>query len=182
MDVTDAGLELSPRADGERRTPRSRGGKGAVAALVVVLAAAGFVVYKGLSDASVYFKNADEAVAERASLGTSRFRLQGTVVRGSIDEAANGAGADFAVAFNGVEVQVHHEGETEDLFQPGIPVVLEGAWNADGTRFVSDEMFIKHSQVYQADNGDRLTEAERGGSTSTTVGAGSASDASTPTP
>ncbi|HZA00224.1 MAG TPA: cytochrome c maturation protein CcmE, partial [Acidimicrobiales bacterium] len=46
-----------------------------LAVLGVVLIVLGVLVFKGLSDATMYFRNADEAVAQRESLGTKRFRL-----------------------------------------------------------------------------------------------------------
>ena len=42
------------------------------------------------------------------------------------------AGVTFTVKFNGVEVPVHHEGDPPELFEPGIPVVLEGRWASSG--------------------------------------------------
>ncbi len=35
----------------------------------------------------------------------------------------------FTIAFNGVEVPVVHDGDPPELFEPGIPVVLEGHWD-----------------------------------------------------
>jgi cytochrome c-type biogenesis protein CcmE len=74
-------------------------------------------------------------------------------------------GVDFRVVFNGVSVDVHHAGDPPELFQPGIPVVLEGRWSPSGDVFDSDTIRVKHSEQYEADNGDRLDDAERGGTT-----------------
>ena len=52
-----------------------------IIAILVILAVAGFVLVNALGDATLFFYNADEAVAQQAELGTDRFRLQGTVVR-----------------------------------------------------------------------------------------------------
>ena len=124
-----------------------------------MLAASGFLVVKSLDDASLYFLNADEAVAQRDSLGDDRFRLQGTVVDGSVQEGAEGV--RFVVAFNGTDVEVAHEGDPPELFQPDIPVVLEGRW--EGEVFSSDRIMIRHSSEYEAENQDRLREADEGG-------------------
>jgi cytochrome c-type biogenesis protein CcmE len=129
--------------------------------LALVLVGLGVVVYQGLTSASLYFYNADEAVEQRADLADKRFRLQGTVQADSI-EAIEG-GVAFTVAFNEVEVAVEHDGDPPELFQPGIPVVLDGSWGAGGEDvFESDRIVVKHSEQYQADNGDRLSEAEDG--------------------
>jgi cytochrome c-type biogenesis protein CcmE len=149
-------LTPGPVAARRRRNPVT------YAVLVVVLVALGVVVYKGLSSASLYFYNADEAVAQRHDLGEKRFRLQGTVIGSTIDETADGV--DFAVAFNGVRVEAHHHGDPPELFKSGIPVVLEGRWDPSGGFFDSDRILVKHSAQYQAKHKGRLDEA-----TTTTV-------------
>src|SRR5688500_2207732 len=99
-------------------------------ALVLALGAGAAAVLpvKGLGDATTYFLNADEAVAQREDLGTKRIRLQGTVVPGSV--AAAGAAVEFDVEFHCEVVHVRHDGDPPELFKPGIPVVLEGAFAA----------------------------------------------------
>jgi cytochrome c-type biogenesis protein CcmE len=128
---------------------------------VVVLGLAG-LVYQGLSEASLYFRNADEAVAQRDELGDKRFRLQGTVV-GEPD--IDGTSVSFQVAYNGVDVPVAHTGTPPDMFQPGIPVVLEGSWRDGSEVFHSDRMLIKHDETYEAedDYDERIDDAEQGG-------------------
>jgi cytochrome c-type biogenesis protein CcmE len=130
--------------------------------LAVVVVGLGVLVYKGLSDATLYFRNADEAVAQRDELGTKRFRLQGTVVG---EPEIDGDSVTFAVAYNGVEVDVAHTGTPPDMFKPGIPVVLEGHWNGEGAVFESDRMLIKHDETYESkdDYEERLDDAEQGG-------------------
>jgi cytochrome c-type biogenesis protein CcmE len=133
----------------------------AYAVLVVVLLALGLLVAKGLSSASLYFYNADEAVAQKADLGHKTFRLQGTVLGDTIEE--EGDKVDFAVAFNGVRVDVRHEGSPPEMFKPGIPVVLEGRWDDSGDWFDSERILVKHSEQYEAKNQDRIKEADQGG-------------------
>ncbi len=60
----------------------------------------------------------------------------------------------FAIAEKGTRVEVVHRGDPPELFQPGIPVVLEGRW--DGDRFASDRIMVKHSEQYKARNPDRV--------------------------
>ena len=67
----------------------------------------------------------------------------------------------FVVAFNGTDVEVAHEGDPPELFQPDIPVVLEGRW--EGEVFSSDRIMIRHSSEYEAENQDRLREADEAG-------------------
>lgn len=119
----------------------------------VILAALGFLLVRGLDDATVYFKTADEAVAGRAALGDRRFRIEGVVVAGSVREVGD------QVAFQirgdrGSTVDVVHRGAQPGLFQPDVPVVLEGRW--DGSHYASDRIMVKHTAEYRARNPDRV--------------------------
>jgi cytochrome c-type biogenesis protein CcmE len=165
VDVTpDAGpedvLDLTPR---ERPDRVARRRWPAVTVLVVLVAGLAFVLSQAIGDATVFFLNADEAVAQREDIGDRRFRLQGMVEADTVERSAEGV--TFRVAYNGVEVDVEHRGDPPDLFQPGIPVVLEGAWGTTsvGPTFQSDRMLVKHDETYVADNGERLDDAETGG-------------------
>lgn len=158
MDVREGDLDLSPRV---RPAPKGRRGT-AIVVIVLIVGALAFVATKALSDASLFFYNADEAVAKRDELGDSRFRLQGTVLRDTISETSDGV--DFDVTFNGTVVTVHHQGDPPELFKAGEPVVLEGRWDRTVDVFDSDRMLVKHDETYDAENQDRITEAEQGGS------------------
>jgi cytochrome c-type biogenesis protein CcmE len=127
--------------------------------LVAVVIGVGVVAYQGLTSASLYYYNADEAVAQRADLGDKRFQVQGLV---RDDVASTADGVTFTITFNGVDLAVHHDGDPPELFKPGIPVVLEGQWDPSGDFFASDRILVKHSEQYQADNGDRLRDAQDG--------------------
>lgn len=155
--AVDERLDLTPRAV---RPPKKRQWW-AFAVLALIIAGVGFVAVKALNDATLFFYNADEAVAMRDTLGTDRFRLQGTVESGTIVDSATAV--DFKVQFNGVEVAVSHIGDPPELFEAGMPVVLEGRWNDAGDTFESDRMLIKHDENYEEKNDDRLKEAEEGG-------------------
>lgn len=151
-------LDLSPRDLEPRHARRARGPAArrgtAVAVVVVLAAAAGFLIYKMLDEATVYFYTADEAVQQRDALGDDRFRLQGSVVPGTLER---GTTLGFLVVSGGVEVQVEHSGPEPDLFGEGTPVVLEGRW--EGEVFRSDEILVKHDEVYVEQHEDRLREA-----------------------
>jgi cytochrome c-type biogenesis protein CcmE len=120
---------------------------------VVVLAALAFLVFQGLDNATVYFRTADEAVAQRDQLGDRRFRIEGDVVDGSVRQDGNNV--SFTLTSKSVEVPVVHKGDPPELFRPGIPVVLEGRFQDD--HFSSDRMLVKHSETYVAENPERVT-------------------------
>ncbi|MDY7099620.1 MAG: cytochrome c maturation protein CcmE [Actinomycetota bacterium] len=149
-------MDVSPRPVDERRSRRPTSARAwfAIVGVAAVLVAVGFVVMRGLGDATLFFYNVDEAVAERDELGDQRFRLQGNVVDGSVQETSAGVGVEFLVEYDGVQADVRHVGNPPDLFQPDIPVVLEGRWS--GEIFSSDRILVKHSENYVAENPDRV--------------------------
>jgi cytochrome c-type biogenesis protein CcmE len=154
-------VELTPRTapPPSDPTPPRRRSLWAYGILAVVLIAVGVVAYQGLTSASLYFYNADEAVDQRDTLGDKRIRIQGTV---QDDVATTTNGVTFTISFNGVDVPVVHDGDPPQLFEPGIPVVLEGRWATDAEPFLSDEILVKHDEQYEEDNGDRIADAEDG--------------------
>jgi cytochrome c-type biogenesis protein CcmE len=155
-------VELSPRTasddPGSVTNPRRRS-PWAYGALVLVLIGIGVVAYQALSSASLYFYNADEASERRAELDGQRIRVQG-VVLDDVAPRANDEGVTFTIKFNGVELPVEHDGDPPELFEPGTPVVLEGEFGGSLEAFRSDRILVKHSEEYEAENGDRLDEAE----------------------
>lgn len=170
-------MELTPRtgpdseggdgADVDTRTadrpgrPRRRRGP-AIVLLVVVLGVGGYVVLQALGSATTFYRNVDEAVEQQQSLGTKRFRLQGTVVPGTIERT--GEGVDFEVTYNGVELAVQHRGDPPEMFEANEPVLLEGHFLGDGTTtYDSDLIIVKHDENYVSDNEDRLQDADEGG-------------------
>jgi cytochrome c-type biogenesis protein CcmE len=153
-------MELTPRKPEARSRRSTFWPRLAIAGVVVAI---GMVAVQGINNAAVYFYNVDEAVAMRDELGDRRFRLQGTVVDGSIERAEGGA--EFEVAFNGERAAVRHAGSTPEMFQPGIPVVIEGQWSDADPVFESDRILVKHSEEYEAEHEDRLDDAEEGEAT-----------------
>ena len=121
--------------------------------LILIVVAIGFVLFQGLNNAALYYRNADEAVKEKDSLGTRRFRVQGNVL--PFDKT--GRPVEFDIEFNNVRVRVEHQGDPPELFQAGLPVVLEGHWSSDGTFFASDRILVKHTEEYKAENPDHVS-------------------------
>ena len=139
-----------------RVRPRAAGARLYWIAAAVVLADLGFLVFRGLGNATLYFRTADEAVAQRQSLGTRRFRIEGTVVAAA---RRDGDDVTFTITSNGTAVDVLHHGDPPELFKPGIPVVLEGRFDRDraAPRFLSDRIMVKHSENYIARHPERVT-------------------------
>ena len=169
-----------PRPSGPVRSRRRRALS--LAVIVAVAAAVTWLVSGLLGDASLFFYNADEAVERRGELGPERFRVQGTPVAGTVSDTFldDAPALAFTIGFEGSLIDVVHTGDPRELFQPGVPVVLEGAWRPgpapvdeparaalaadDGWYFTSDRMLVKHDNDYRNrdDYEERVDEAEQG--------------------
>lgn len=124
-----------------------------VAVGLVVILGAIVVLFVNLGSATTFFRTADQAVADRRHLGSRRFRIEGTVVDGSVRRV--GEVVSFAIESKNVKVDVRHVGDPPQLFKPGIPVVLEGRF--EGDHFASDRILVKHTESYQVQHPDRVS-------------------------
>jgi cytochrome c-type biogenesis protein CcmE len=122
---------------------------------VVIVGAFAFLLTRALGDSISYFRTADQAVAQKDKLGDRRFRIEGTVLAGSVREVGKDVG--FDIAENGATVHVLHSGSPPELFKPDIPVVLEGRWAGD--HYASDRIMVKHSSEYRAKHPENLKKA-----------------------
>jgi len=108
-----------------------------------------FLLVEGLGSSLNYFDTVDQAFAHRASLGTQTFRLEGTVVPGTIRSTSTGS--DFTICEGPNVVRVANTGSPPQLFQARIPVVVVGHFTSDtSTDFASSSILVKHSATYTA--------------------------------
>jgi cytochrome c-type biogenesis protein CcmE len=156
-DLDEGGLDLTPRTSAAPNR-RSTGNRrwAAIAVLVGLAGVLVFIVVQARG-ASLYYRNADEAVAQKEELGQDRFRLQGVVVGEPVED---GTATVFDVAYRGVAVTVRHTGKEPALFKAGLPVVAEGSWNEEGTRFDSDRLLVKHTEDYKKADTEEDYESE----------------------
>ena len=128
------------------------------AVVLVALAGIGYLLYRTLDDASLFFLSVDRAVEQRADLGERRFQMHGTPVPETIaiSTSRNQTFVQFSLAGNDTVVEVRHTGAPPDLFQPCVPVVLRGRWQAapaspdaaSGYHFASTQILVKHDNDY----------------------------------
>ncbi len=112
---------------------------GAAIVAIIVLAVA-------LSQNVVFFRTVSEAVAHRPSEQSSRLRVAGAVVPGTIAETAKGV--RFEITDGKKTIPIAHSGDAPGLFKDGAPVVCEGRWSR-GAAFESDRILIKHGNEYK---------------------------------
>jgi len=112
-----------------------------------------FLLVKGLGSALDFYLPADQAMAQRATLGDKTFNLEGVVAPGSIH--ATTVGVDFVVTSGDIRLPVTNTGSPPQLFQSNIPVIAVGHFSGDS--FVSDQILVKHSSTYIAEYPQRVT-------------------------
>ena len=103
-----------------------------------------FLLVEGLGGSLNYFETVDQAVAQKAMLGTRTFRLEGVVVPGTVHRH-NGS-VRFVAAGTHDRVAVVNHGNPPQLFQPDIPVVVVGHFS--GATFISSQLIVDHSSQY----------------------------------
>ncbi|MHB8263454.1 MAG: cytochrome c maturation protein CcmE [Acidimicrobiales bacterium] len=140
--------DLLERRHSSGRTKRTEAAKRRRLRLVVVavvfFSALGFLLYEGIGSALNYYLTVPQALAQKESLGSRSFRLEGVVAPGSIRKAHDGV--DFAVTGGGHRVDVLAAEQPPQLFQVGIRVVLVGHFQAN--YFWTNRIMVKHSSVY----------------------------------
>ena len=120
---------------------------------IILVGSLVFLVAKGLSSALNFYLPANQAMAQKATLGSQTFNLEGLVEPGSIHPTRNGV--DFVVTAGSTSLQVENTGSPPQLFQNDIPVIAVGHFS--GTVFVSDQILVKHSSSYIAAHPGRVT-------------------------
>jgi cytochrome c-type biogenesis protein CcmE len=111
---------------------------------VVLAAAFGVLLAEGLGGSLNYFETVDQAIQQKATLGTRTFRLEGVVVPGTVRR--DRGGVQFVAAGTHRRIVVVNHGEPPQLFQPDIPVVVVGHFA--GSTFVSDQLIVDHTAQY----------------------------------
>jgi cytochrome c-type biogenesis protein CcmE len=120
---------------------------------VGVLAVAGFMIFQALSTSLVYFILPNEHAADPAQFEGRRIRLGGIVTPGTIAFDERDLRLTFLVTDGLVAYPVRHTGAPPELFKESTGVVVEGRFD-DGT-FISDNVLVKHTEVYVAE-GDHI--------------------------
>jgi cytochrome c-type biogenesis protein CcmE len=137
---------------------RRRTSRRVVAVFVLVGAALVFLLLEGLGSSLNYFDTVSQAFAHRQQLGTTTFRLEGTVVPGTIRSTTTGS--NFEICQGHDVVHVANTGSPPQLFKATIPVVVVGHFTSvTSTDFESNSILVKHSATYSDAHRGRLAAA-----------------------
>ena len=103
-----------------------------------------------------YFKTVGDVYKDRTSIGTREVRLEGMVVKGTVERTSQGATFTIRGAKTEV-VTVTAVGTPPQLFRAGIPVVVIGSFTtATSYSFRATQIMVKHSAQYIEKNPGRV--------------------------
>jgi cytochrome c-type biogenesis protein CcmE len=97
-------------------------------AMAVVAACVGYLIYSASGGSSEYYLTVSEL---RAHQGSGDVRVAG-VVQNDVVHSDGGLRVRFTEKDSTASVVVDYQGALPDIFQPGITVVAEGRFGADG--------------------------------------------------
>ncbi len=145
-------IDLSPRPRPQVRSRRRRPWL-AISVLIVVVISGGVVLTQFLTSAIDYYCNVDDIDVKDGCEAGRRLRIQGVVDEGSIRD--DGTATAFTITFGTKSIPVRYEGDPGGIFKECIPVVVHGVLS-DGV-FMGDRIEVKHSNEYEAENPERVT-------------------------
>jgi cytochrome c-type biogenesis protein CcmE len=149
--TTESSLDLTPVSP--TLTKRSRRTWVVLALLVIVI---GVMLSQGMLQSLNYFKTVGEVYQDRTSIGTREIRLEGMVVKGTVERTSQGA--TFTIRGAKTElVTVTAVGTPPQLFRAGIPVVVVGSFTSPTSySFHANQIMVKHSAEYIEKNPGRV--------------------------
>jgi cytochrome c-type biogenesis protein CcmE len=135
----------------------ARSSRRSLVVVVVLIVVVVLLLSQGLLTSLNYFETVDQALRQRASLGTTVIRLEGVVEPGSISRTNTGAA--FTLTGSGTHhVFVTAQGSPPQLFQANIPVVVVGHFaSSTSLDFVGTQIMVKHTSSYIAAHPNRVT-------------------------
>jgi cytochrome c-type biogenesis protein CcmE len=133
-----------------------------VAALAILSAAVGLVLYALNDNISLYF-TPSQVLNKEAPQGRG-FRMGGLVVVDSVKRQSDGLTVQFSITDTAKSMQVVYKGLLPDLFKEGKGVVVHGKLEGGGI-FRADEVLAKHDENYVAPEAAyAMKQAAKGGS------------------
>ena len=122
-----------------------------VVAVVVIVAAFGFLLYGGIGKNVVFFLTPQELLARGTAAYDVPVRLGGLVQPGTVSWDPDKLDLRFVVVDSGGQSQainVYSKGAPPQMFRDGMGVVVEGRYHRDGV-FHSTNLMVKHNNEYR---------------------------------
>ena len=125
----------------------------------LVIAAIGYLVYTGATEATMYYKTVSELQSD--PVYDKNMRLHGKVVIGSIERAEVGLlRVKFLAHEGGMETPVVYTGVVPDTFKDDSEVVVEGEYSRDGT-FTAHTLYAKCPSKYESERYEQYDKYEQ---------------------
>ena len=127
-----------------------------IAAILMIVAAFGYLVYGGIAKNIVWNMTPNQLLAQGVKAYDHPVRLGGQVVPGSIEQEPGGTGLNFRMRdTTGPEIFVKTKAIPTAMFREGIGVVVEGKYQREGSAsvFNATTLMVKHSNEYQPPEG-----------------------------
>ncbi len=115
---------------------------------VVVIASISYLIYAGIQETSVYYLTVSEAQAMNET--REDLRIEGNVVAGSIQKAANALGADFKITDSKNSIAIKYHGTIPDMFAEDIDVVVQGKFDPASGVFKAHTLLTSCPSKYEA--------------------------------
>jgi cytochrome c-type biogenesis protein CcmE len=116
-------------------------------AVLVVVAAIGYLIYTGFQSTTVYYLTVSELKAKGPAAGA--VRVAGIVQANTVQRSPSDGVIRFTIADSGGSLPVVYKGMVPDIFGPGIQVVVEGHYTADGV-FQANTLLAKCPSKFTA--------------------------------
>ena len=117
-------------------------------AVIIIVAAFGFLLWGGIDRNVVFFWTPQELLARGAAGYEVPVRLGGQVAPGSVKWDAANLDLRFELVDGHGKVAVHSRGAPPQMFRDGMGVVVEGRYRRSGV-FESTNLMVKHSNEYR---------------------------------
>jgi cytochrome c-type biogenesis protein CcmE len=120
-----------------------------VSAGVVLLVAVGYLIFSSVSNSAEYYLTVGELKAKAPAVYSQNVRVAGIVAGESIVKDARAGTLRFtAEDSSGTLPVLYKGGAVPDIFGPGVQVVVEGKFAADGT-FQADNLLAQCPSRYE---------------------------------
>jgi len=117
--------------------------------VVVIIAAAAYLVVTALGSTSVYYLTVGELRAAGTGVYGQPIRVAGNVVAGSIERDPTSFEVRFQAADASGVLPITYRGVLPDIFGDGVEVVVEGKYAPDGV-FTAGTLLAKCPSKFEA--------------------------------
>ena len=120
-----------------------------VVAGVVLLVAVGYLIFNSVATSAEYYLTVSELKAKAPAVYSQSVRVAGIVAGDSIVKDARAGTLQFTAEDSSGKLPVLYKGgAVPDIFGPGVQVVVEGKYAADGT-FQADNLLAQCPSRYE---------------------------------